>query len=372
MDISPALARYAYALGRWQAGWRAAAPELRRAAGLAQISAAWDSFRRNAGPGDVGPAHEDPAGVAGVTRTDDPRRDGVLLWLADHGAPAIAEAAGTVVRMVGATRRFGAEDQALLAAARDALAAGAGRRGGIARAFPMADDEDDALLAPLQALAGAIDRLRGDAAFLEGAGGEVMHRLRGGTVGHYVPGAPGAAWALDLALLAAGSPFGAGMPVPGLASRALFRPDQEPEEIAAKLVEGVAFALDQGDRRLGQLAPEIARGRTALAALSRNARARDAWLLVAALRSVTRTQVGRALVLSRAGADIQARTLAKAGLVTLAAGGWIGWAPPQSAEAPPDRLEQGPLGDAMADLDASMAEIDRLLAQTAQGSDLSN
>lgn len=366
MDLALALARYGHALGRWQAGWRFAAPELRHAVSLALLSAAWDTFRRDAGPGDVGPAHDEPAGRAGVTSTDDPRRDGILLWLADHGTPPVAEAAALLVRMVGATRRFGEEEQSLLEAARDALAAGVGRQGRIARALPIGENDDNALLALLHGLAGAIDRLRSASAFAEAVGSESHLAMNGEILRRHVAPEPAGAWALDLALLAVGSPFAGGMPVPGLVSRALFRPELEPEEIVANLVDGVATALELGCGLLHQLGPELARGQAALAHLSRHARARDAWRLVAALRSVTRIQLGRALALSRAGADIQAHTLAEAGLVSLRPGGRVDWRLQRSAECGLVRLDVAPLSEAISELDTTMAEIDRLLARTAR------
>jgi hypothetical protein len=77
-------------------------------------------------------------------------------------------------------------------------------------------------------------------------------------------------------------------------------------------------------------------------------------------------QLARALNLSRAGGDIQACALADAGLVRLGAGGRVDWIKERLAE----RLSSGDdqptnaLGAAVADLDASMAAIDRLLART--------
>jgi hypothetical protein len=85
MELVPSLTRYGFALGRWQGAWRFASPELRRAVSLAQISATWDTFRRDAGAGDVGPAHEESIGNVGITCASDMRRDGLLLWLSDQG-----------------------------------------------------------------------------------------------------------------------------------------------------------------------------------------------------------------------------------------------------------------------------------------------
>ena len=365
MDAALDLTGFAHALGRAQAAWRFAGAELRRASALATVSAAWDIYRRDAGADDVGPAHETTLAAAQLLSTDDPRRDGVLLWLADHAVPAIAEAAATLARMVGATRRFGTEDQDLLDAARDALAIPAATPGPIGRVVLTAGLSDNLVLEPFRILVAAVDRLRGDAGFLEGEGTQVRHVLPGGTLSRYVPAERAGCWALNLALLAQGGQSAGAPAPPGLVSRALFRRDLEPEEIATYLHEDARAAWNNAFERITGLELELARGRSALAHLSRNARARDAWLAVAALGACTRTQLARALGLSRAGADIQAHALAKAGLGTLTAGGRIVWAHRRSAEAAPETLDQGPLGEAISAVDAELAEIDRLLARNA-------
>ncbi len=366
MDATFDLTGYAHALGRAQAAWRFADAELRRAAALATVSAAWDIFRRDAGAGDVGPAHETTAEAAQLLFTEDPRRDAVLLWLADHGAPAVAEAAATLACMVGAKRRFDAEDRALLDAAADALAHPAMATGPIARVIAAGGLSVYGVLVPLHTLAAAIDRLRGNAGFLEGSGNEVRLALPRGMLTHHVAAAPAGCWALNLALLRTGVDA-AGLPRPaGMASRASFRSGPEPEEIAVSLVADAAAGWNGTYDRLSRLEPELARGGVALAHLSCNARTRDAWLLIAALGTCTRAQLARALGLSRAGADIQARALADSGLVTLARGGQIFWTRQSPVEALPAPLDQGPLGDAVSALEANLTEIDRLLARAAR------
>jgi len=366
MDETLNLTGYAHALGRAQAAWRFAAPALRRAAALATISAAWDVFRRDAGAGAVGPAHETTAGAAQLLFSDDPRRDAVLLWLADHAAPELAAAAATLARMVRATRRFGAEEQALLDVAQGALAAPTPNLGPIARGVIGAGTSDTGVLEILHAIAVAVDRLRDDVGFREGDGAEVRHALPRGTLSRYVPADPAGCWALNLALLGRDAKPAGVPPSPGLVSRMLFRGDLEMEELAAQLVDGARLAWNDVYDRLIALEPELARGRNALAHLSRNARTRDAWLLVASLGACTRTQLAAALGLSRAGADIQAIALADAGLATLGTGGRIAWAGARTGQdTVPAPIDQGPLGDAISDLDASLAEIDRLLARTA-------
>ena len=358
------LTSFAHALGRAQAAWRFAGAELRKASALAVVSAAWDIYLRDAGAGDVGPAHETTVATAQLLSTDDPRRDGVLLWLADHAVPAIAEAAATLARMVGATRRFGTEDQDLLDAAREALATSAATPGPIGKVVGAASGSNPAVLVPVLIVAAAIDRLRGDAGFLEGSGDEMSLALPRGTLTRYVAAPPAGCWALNLALLGAGAHAAGVPPPPGLASRTSFRSDFEPEEIAGRLVEDAASAWSGAYDRLSWLKPELARGRDALAHLSRNARTRDAWLMIAALGVCTRAQLVRALEVSRAGADIQARVLADAKLATLRAGGQINWARRRPTESVPRPLDQGPLGKAVSAIDANLAEIDRLLART--------
>jgi hypothetical protein len=361
MDAALDLTGYAHALGRVQAAWRFGSAELRRAAPFATISAAWDTFRRDAGAGAVGPAHE--AKPAPLLLSEDPRRDSVLVWLTDHGAAEIAEAAATITRMVGATRRFGARELALLDAARDALAHPVMASGPIRTVISGKRETDTVLLETLHAIAGAVDRLRRDVGFREGEGVEARHSLPRGTLRRYVAAEPAGCWALNLALLSSSARLGT-LPAPGLVSRVLFRSDLEPEVIAAQLADGARLAWSAAYDRLVRLEPELGRGLNALAHLSRNARTRAAWLLVAELGICTRTQLARALGLSRAGADIQARTLADAGLATLGTGGMITWARPGREDRATAPLDHGPLGDAVSDLDASLAEIDRLLART--------
>lgn len=364
MELATALARYGHALGRWQAAWRFASLELRQTVALAHISAAWDVFRRDAGPGVVGPAHYPSIASVSLLSTNDPRRDSVLLWLADHGTPAISEAAGLVADMVSATKRFGAEQQNLLQVARDALEF-SGSPGPIARLLPRDHADGEGPLAPLCVLAGAVDQLRGDPAYLEASGAEVRHRFPEGAVSHYVPAEPGATWALNLALLSRvtlrlGSPA-----CPGLVSRQLFR-TLESDELAVALVEGDATALEAGYTLFGQIEPDLVKGDEVLAGMSRNSRARTTWRLIVALGGISRAQLARGLNLSRAGADIQAHALSKAGLVTLEPGGRI----VRQSHQTRDRVYQAAGGDGVstgvfADFDASMAEIDRLLARTA-------
>ena len=87
----------------------------------ASVAAAWRTFRRDAGAGDTGIAYAGAHDAASILLTDDPRRDAVVLWLADHGTPAIAAAAATIARMVDARQRFAPGAIALIKAAQAAL-----------------------------------------------------------------------------------------------------------------------------------------------------------------------------------------------------------------------------------------------------------
>ena len=232
MDVALDLTGFAYALGRARAAWRFAGDELRKAAALASVSAAWDIFQRDAGAGNVGPAHETTSAAALLLFTENSRRDAVLLWLADHAVSPIAEVAATLARMVGSARRFGPEEQALLEAARDVLAHPITVLGQLSTMVSSGAPSDNPVVEPVRAVAAAVDRLRREAGFLEGGRAEVRHALPGGTFSHFVPAEPGGCWALNLALLAQGAQAAAALPPPGQVSRALFRRDLEPEEIA--------------------------------------------------------------------------------------------------------------------------------------------
>lgn len=355
MTVATALIRYAHALGRYKAAWRHARVDLRQAAQIAIVFEAWDIFRRDAWAGETGPEH---GGEAILTHTADPRRDGFLLWLADNGQPATADAANLIVHMLGAIRRFDTQALALLQAARRA---GENEPRSPTACLLATYASDDDLLAPLCTLASTVDQLRGHPAFLEVMEREARH-IASHSFSHHVPPNPGAAWALNLMMLAQ-SGLPASMPwPPGLVSRALFHPDLEPEDIGLILIDNATAALTRAYSIMERLEGELTRGEEALRHLSRNSRAREAWLILAATRRVTRTQLARGLNLSRAGADIQAHALANAGLATLSRGGHISW----RAAIPMDQAASR-LGNEIAslaiELDAATAEIDRLLAR---------
>lgn len=343
-----------YAFGRLAGAARFASPEIRRVASLATVAGAWRAYRRDAGVGDVGPAHQPSSDPSSILMTDDPRRDAVVLWLAANGVPAIADAATTVVRMVNATRGFGTEALVLLDAAQDALA----RRpvdGPLTRACGLADVGLDHPLGLLRYAVSAVDGLISQPDFAEGLGHEAMLPLPFRTMHHYIAPDPAGCWALNLALVACGV-------VPGIVPRTVFRLDLNDTERSAALVDHSTQTVSAAFRALEDIGSALYRGSDALADLSRNSRAADAWALITALGSIRRIQIARGLSLSRAGADIQVRALATAGLARVEPGGRVAPALPCKPSSSSATLDQGQLGAAAADVDIAMAEIDRLLS----------
>lgn len=218
---------------------------------------------------------------------------------------------------------------------------------------------------PLQQIApavGAVDILLDRPDFAEHQGYDAMLDLPGGPLHRHVAAPPSGCWALNLALLSHSAGAMAGLA--GQLPRAVFRLDLSLQERAEALVEHCEHTARGGFDLLEQINRRCVRGIEALTGLSRNARAREAWALIVAVGPLRRIQLVRALGLSRAGADIQAHALARAGLVTLAAGGRIQPTQRQLIVEQPAILDNGPLALATADLDASMAEIDRLLERS--------
>jgi len=347
-----------YTLGRLAGAARFASPEICRVASLATVAGAWRAYRRDAGAGDVGPAHQPSSDPSSIVMTDDPRRDAVVLWLAANGVPAIANAATTVVRMVNATRGFEADALALLNAAQDALAqAPAG--GPLTRACGLADLGPDHPLQGLTRATAAVDSLITTADFAEGQGHDAILPLPSRSMLHYIAAEPAGCWALNLALVA----HGAAPSVTGIVPRTAFRLDLEDAERAATLIDHSSHTALASFKDLERIEIMVERGRDALAGLSRNARAVEAWALVVAFGPIRRTQITRALGLSRAGADIQARALSTMGLVELDVGGLVTATLPGSSPSPSASLDHGPLGAAASDLDLAMSEIDRILSR---------
>jgi hypothetical protein len=347
-----------YALGRLAGAIRFASPEIRKVASLATVADAWRAYRRDAGIGNVGPVHQPSTDALSILLTDDPRRDAVVLWLAAHGVPPIADAATMVVRMVNATRGFEVDALALLNAAQDALAQAA-PGGPLTGACGLADAGPDHPLHGLARAAVAVDVLIRAPDFAESSGHEALLPLPSRSMRHYIASEPAGCWALNLVLVARGI-----VPqVSGIVPRTVFRLDVTDAQRAAALVKHSTHEALAAFTNLERIESVLGRGREALAGLSRNARAFEAWTLLAALGPTTRKQLMRALSLSRAGADIQARALAAARLVGLETGGLVSPALPGSSPSPSASLDHGPLCAAAADLDIAMAEIDRLLTR---------
>ena len=347
-----------YAFGRLAGATRFASPEIRKVAALATVAGAWRAYRRDAGAGDVGPAHQPSSDPSSIVMTDDPRRDAVVLWLAANGVPAIAEAATTIVRMVNATRRFEADALALLNAAQDAV--GQVPAGGpLTRACGLADLGPDHPLHGLTRATAAVDSLISTADFAEGHGHDAVLPLPSRSMRHYVAADPAGCWALNLALVARGVVWS----VTGIIPRAVFRLDLADVERSTALIDHCNHAASTSFADAERIEAMLGRGHDALAGLSRNARAANAWALVVALGPIRRAQMARALGLSRAGADIQARALAAVGLVELDTGGLVTPALPGSPSSSSASLDHGPLQAAAADLDLAVAEIDRLLSR---------
>jgi hypothetical protein len=347
-----------YAFGRLAGAARFASSEIRRVASLATVAGAWRAYRRDAGAGDVGPAHQPSSDPSSILMTDDPRRDAVVLWLAAHGVPAIADAATAVVRMVNATHVFEVDALALLIAAQDAVAQ-ADARGPLTAACGLAAVGPDHPLHGLARATAAVDVLIRAPDFAEGAGHEALLPLPSRSIRHYVASEPAGCWALNLVLVARGIV----PPVTGLVPRTIFRLDLADAERAAALVDHSNREALAAFTNFERMESALGRGRDALVGLSRNARAFEAWTLLVALGPTTRKQLTHALGLSRAGADIQARALAAAGLVMLETGGLVTPALPGSPPSSPATLDHGPLCAAAADLDLSLAEIDRILSR---------
>jgi hypothetical protein len=351
------LSSLGYAFGQLAGATRFASAEIRKVAGLATVSNAWRGYRRDAGAGDVGPAHQPSGDALSILLTDDPRRDAVVLWLAGHGVTAIAEAASIVVHMVDATRGFGAEALEVLDVAQEALTQMSA--GPLTRACGLADVSPDHPLGPLRHVASAVDALIRHPDFAEGQGHEAVLPLPYRSMRHYVAADPAGCWALNLALVARGV-----VPcVTGIIPRTVFRLDLDDAERAAALVGHSGHEALAAFIGLERIETAIGRGHDALAGLSRNARAASAWALVVALGPIKRAQIARALGLSRAGADIQARALAAAGLVELDTGGLVTPALPGSPSSSLASLDHDPLQAAAADLDLAILDIDRLLSR---------
>lgn len=314
----PDLTQLVYALGRLTGATRFASPDIRRVRSLVTVANAWRAYRRDAGAGDVGSAHQPSNDPNSILMTDDPRRDAVVLWLAAHGVPAIAEAATTVVHMVNAARGFEVDALALLSAAQDTVAQKS-VDGPLVRACRLTELGPDHPLRGMTYALAAADVLITTTDFAESHGHDAILSSPSRLIRHYVSAAPAGCWALNLVLVAHGvMPF-----VTGMIPRTVFRLDLNDIERASSCIDHSTHVSMAAFKDFERIEIDLDRGRNALAGLSRNARTGEAWALAMALGPTTRTQIRRVLGLSRAGADIQAHSLAAFGLVELAASGRV-------------------------------------------------
>lgn len=326
------------------AGAWAMAPQASRAAAIARrLQAMWDVFQRDAGRGEMGPDHR--ALEEGVLASFDPRRGGVLLWLANHAAAPLAEAATLAARAVGAAGGLAAEDLDVLGAA-------------VALLPPTPQD------LTMAAIEGWIDtycaRLREDVRFAESAGEGYALQVPGRRYEGWRAAVPAGCWAANLALQARPSPASLSVP-PGILSRALLRLDLDPQERTAALHESWMVGIRHEEAALFDVHRELGRGQGVLVGLSKNARARDAWALVVGFGQISRPQLMRMLELSRAGAWLVAGQLADAGLVRVDRGGRIA---PASPDGETKAHTLRPTIQAAGEVDTAIADIDRLLSRS--------
>jgi hypothetical protein len=116
------------------------------------------------------------------------RADAVVLWLADHGPPAIAAAAATIARMVDARQRFAPEAMALIEIAQAALRADR-TRGALAAATGLPDPGGDDPLHMVHAAIGATDALIDNPDFAEAQGHQALIDLPAEAFHHHVTAA---------------------------------------------------------------------------------------------------------------------------------------------------------------------------------------
>lgn len=336
MDDETSPIDLAMAAGRFSGAAAIAPTTTRAAAAQRQLAAIWDAFRHDAGSGPVGREHLAPTGLID---TDDPRRDGLLLWLAGHADPLLAEAATIAARAVGAVHRFDADQLDLLAAAVELM--------------PRAPDNRSVtkVLAWLKAY---LDVLRGDERFAESEAERLELSFPTGRIETVRAAAPGGCWAANLALQI--HPVARLIP-PGTLSRVQFRLDLEAADRAEALAEYWSRGLQRGETELFFVHRELARGSAALAGLSKNARARDVWALLVGLGALSRARFARALSLSRAGAALIAQQLVEAGLARIEHGKVL----PAQPEFDSGRPLDGRLAVAAAAVDAAMESLDKLL-----------
>lgn len=330
----------ALAGGRLNGMMAMATPVVREAVEYRRLSAIWSAYRRDAGAGEVGRDHRGTS--PDLLATNDGRRDGVLLWLIDHAPSTLSAAAERAARAVGARQRLDGEALELLAAAIDELPP---------------DAHDATPHAALRWMSGYVGRLSSNPDFAEMSGEMVDIALPRGRLSTYRTATPGACWAANLALQA--RPPSIALPIPpGTLSRALFRHDLDDEERATVLRSDWLRGLDDAGSGLLHIRRDLERGEISLARLSKNARARAAWLALACFETLPRGQLARMLSVSRGGAAHISQQLVDAGLARIDGHGAIARCDGSPRASRP--LDGKPTAAAV-EVDQAMAEIDRLM-----------
>lgn len=244
----------------------------------------------------LGPDHDPGLDAAELVRSHYAvERDAFLSWIGRRAAPALAEAACTVLAAKGAPETF-------------------------ARAYAIADaalERLDALLPsedPLAALVDLVTQLsEAETGFLEG--GSETYITAGRAFSRPPP--RGGAWAVSLGVALRPQLFALGaapLALAGLVPRAVFQGLREraiPAILAEALLAGAAAVRTDiiGSRAAVDL------GKARLAGANRSSRARDAWLLLAGLGPLTRAEIARALDVTKRTASQAAATLEEAGLI---------------------------------------------------------
>jgi hypothetical protein len=184
---------------------------------------------------------------------------------------------------------------------------------------------------------------------------------RGGAIGHV--------WALGLALapaLAKARLSAIALPLLGAVPRRSLHITASANAVTTAL--GVALTR-AANTALADLAESrrLARvGREGLAATRRQSRAFEAWVLIAGLGAIRRTQIAAALAMTPAGADQALGRLVEAGLIARDIGDPRGPFRPairRGRLADPAPVANPPHDDASAEVEAALAEIDRILAK---------
>lgn len=334
----------AHAAGRLAGATSMASLETRSAALLRQLCAVWETYLRDAGAGDVGREHRPKS--FGLFKTMDPRRDGILLWLADHAGPALADSAAAAVRAIRAKQRLEAEALDALAIALELM--------------PAAPDKLSAT-ETFDWLWAYVERLKREPDFAETSGELVEIAVSTMRVSTYRSATPGACWAANLAL-AARTPTALLTIPPGTLSRLLFRLDTDRDEQRDALASDWLRGLERSDMALWKADRDLRRGSDHLVRRSKHARGRQAWALIVASGGVSRVQLTRALGLTRGGASIVIRQLTEAGLVRLSVDNHIDQA--DETKPIPAPLDSR-LASAAEVVDEALADIDRVLARIA-------